>query len=79
MVPHREDYVLQLKKLLDQDDAHRKLKGKQKVNEATSSQMMVQKGNPESFDEDNPRSLYRTTAISSASTAQYFLRRRKCS
>ncbi|GMN52804.1 hypothetical protein TIFTF001_021947 [Ficus carica] len=30
-VPHREDHVLRLKKLLDQDDALRKLKGKQKT------------------------------------------------
>ncbi|GMN44709.1 hypothetical protein TIFTF001_013901 [Ficus carica] len=41
-VPQREDHVLQLKKLIDQDDALRKLKGKQKGTESTSSQMMVQ-------------------------------------
>ena len=41
VVPHREDHVLRLKKLLDQDDTLRKLKGKQKSQESTSSQMMV--------------------------------------
>ncbi|GMN65326.1 hypothetical protein TIFTF001_034386 [Ficus carica] len=40
VVPQEEDHVSRLKKLLDQDDGLRKLKGKRKVIESTSSQMM---------------------------------------
>ncbi|GMN19081.1 hypothetical protein TIFTF001_049888 [Ficus carica] len=41
IVPPREDHVLRLKRLFDQDQALRLMKGKQKA--STSSQMMVQK------------------------------------
>ncbi|GMN48228.1 hypothetical protein TIFTF001_017386 [Ficus carica] len=55
MVPPREDHVLRLKKLLDQDDALRKLKGKQKAQGSTSSQLMPsisskEEGAPEDSD-----------------------------
>ena len=44
MVTQKEDHVRRLMRLLDEDDAKRKLKGKQKEGStSTSSQMMVQK------------------------------------
>ncbi|GMN57096.1 hypothetical protein TIFTF001_026194 [Ficus carica] len=46
MVPPKEDHVLRLKKLLEQDDAIRKLKWKQKE-QGSTSQMMVQKPIPQ--------------------------------